>query len=72
MPYHPLVYDYIKNTPKYSVVKDVESYINKYAIENGIDVIGSYDPTYLKLESENFYDGMHLAPEGVDKVFNGN
>ena len=71
MPYHPLVYDYIKSNQKYNIVMDVEAYIRKYSIENDIPIIGSYDPEVLRLESSDFYDGMHLTPEGINKVIIG-
>lgn len=68
MPYHSIVWQYINENIKYSQVNEVEDYIYKYSYENQITITGSYDPGSYMLTSRDFYDGMHLSPEGVKKV----
>lgn len=68
-PYHPIVYDYIVNNKKYEMVKIVESYLKKFGFENNIQIIGSYNPNIFKLESKDFYDGMHPKEKAIIKLF---
>jgi hypothetical protein len=67
-PTHPLVYQKILVTPQYRVVKEVEPLIRKIAVERGIKVIGSYDPAGCGIRADDFYDGMHLHLDVVDRI----
>lgn len=68
-PYNPIVYNKMTSDPKYSNVKEVESYIKEFASIENITIVGSYDPNCLNLTSMDFYDGMHPRREGIDKIF---
>ena len=68
-PYHPIVYNKITSDPKYSLVKDVESYFKEFGSIENITIVGSYDPHRLNLTSMDFYDGIHPKREAIDKIF---
>ncbi len=36
---------------------------------NGVQLIGSYDPTKVGCSSEDFLDGMHPKDKCMEKVF---
>lgn len=69
MPYHPTVYEYLSTNERYSIITQVEEYIISYAKENNIILIGSFNPTKFNVTGLEFYDGMHVTPEGVLKVY---
>ena len=64
LPYHPYFYDFIEKDSRYSIVNDVEKYINKYAKQNHIQVYGSYNPYKFNFTEKYFLDEMH----GIDLV----
>lgn len=68
MPYHPIVWKHIEENEKYKTVQEVEAYIYDFAIKNSITITGSYNPEQFALSSDDFYDGMHLSPDGIEKV----
>lgn len=68
MPYHPIVWQHIEENEKYKAVQDVESYMYNFANKNSIKITGSYNPEPFMLSSTDFYDGMHLSPDGIKKV----
>lgn len=72
-PYHPFVYDYLKNNEKYKMVLAAEIYFRDLAAKKEIDVYGSYDPKELGCTEEDFLDGMHMKRERISnswkKVF---
>ncbi|MDD2714810.1 MAG: DUF1574 family protein [Candidatus Wallbacteria bacterium] len=57
-PYHPKAYK--KIIKKYAVVAEAEAFYKKYAFDNGIDLVGSYNPDISNTDCSLFYDGMHL------------
>ena len=65
-PFHPSVYDLMRNDRPIFV--KIENDYREIAKNNGIEIIGSYDPKKVGCDSSEFYDGMH--PKGVcmDKV----
>ena len=72
-PYHPFTYEY-QQLYKQEVVGgffEVEPYLRDYAAQQGITVVGSYDPTKLGLTGEDFYDGLHVRTSGIAKFFGG-
>jgi len=68
-PYHPVVYDYISTADDYRIMLEVENYLRVLADENGIRIVGSYDPIRLNLSKTDFYDGMHPTTEAINKIF---
>jgi hypothetical protein len=67
-PYHPKVYSFITKSIKYKNVKISEEYIKDLGLKNNIEIIGSFNPINLKLDSSCFYDGMHCNEKGVNKI----
>lgn len=59
-PYHPIVYEYLSREAKYRKVLEAEQWFKDYARENGIVVVGSYDPKAIGLDGDAFIDGMHM------------
>jgi hypothetical protein len=48
----------------------VEEYLNAFAEENNIELIGSYDARNYDLTDVRFMDSMHLDRRGNDIVWN--
>lgn len=65
-PYHPLVYERIKND--YKVVLEVEDFIRTYAEQNNILLYGSYNPKIVGGKETYFYDGEHSTEEGIKLI----
>lgn len=61
-PYHPIVYEYFKNTKSYHMVFESEKYFRNYAKAHHIKIYGSYDPQKYNLSHADFYDGYHCKP----------
>ena len=65
-PFEPTFYNHIiKNN-------DFSKYNNKIVAffrENNIKLIGSYNPSDLKLSSDYFLDGIHLNQDGIKSIF---
>ena len=59
-PYHPIVYDYLKKEAKYSNVFAAERWYRSFAAENGVVIIGGYNPSSIGLDDKAFFDGMHM------------
>lgn len=68
-PYHPIVYKYIVNNDKYRMVNEVELYLNRFAQNNNIKLVGSYNPEKFNLNYDGFYDGMHPKEKSINKIF---
>lgn len=69
-PYHPFVYKTLMDSSDYRIVNEVEKYFTKFAIDKKINIRGSYNPEKVNCSEEDFYDGMHIKPEGVMKIYN--
>lgn len=65
-PYHPLVYAKIKED--YKIVLEVESKIVKYAHQNNIKILGSFNPVKIEIGNFGFYDGMHCKEKTIQKI----
>jgi len=65
-PYHPLVYEEIKNSHK---LENVENYLLELADNKEIKVWGSYNPENVNFTELDFYDGMHPKRESLNKLF---
>lgn len=68
-PFHPMYYQYFKENKAYAAVLQSEEYLLDYAEENGIIVYGSYDPEILDIDAEDFFDGIHLKDDRIEKAF---
>ncbi|KEH98707.1 hypothetical protein [Clostridium massiliodielmoense] len=71
-PYHPIVYDKLISSDNYKIVVDIEKYFRGFAKKENIKVYGSYNPQAINCTKKDFYDGMHVKPSGIIKIFNGN
>ncbi len=67
-PYNPLHYrEYILNSNYHILFQEIESYIKKMSDIYDIKIIGKY---YIeKLKNEDFYDGIHMRAEKIEKYF---
>lgn len=66
-PYHPFVYEFIKENKNYQMVLEAEKYFRNVAEEKGIKLYGSYNPGFLNCTEEDFLDGMHMKRECILK-----
>ena len=71
LPYHVTVYEYLTTNEKYKLISSVEKYITYFAREHNISIYGSYNPKSFNLNTEDFYDGMHLNRNGINKILKG-
>jgi len=67
-PYHPLTYDILSKVPKYKI-KELENYFHKFAKQNHLKIVGSYNPHKLHLSEKDFFDGMHCNDHVIKQVF---
>lgn len=70
-PYHPVMYDFLINSPTYRIVQDVEHRIREISEMLNIMVVGSYNPEYISFLEPDFYDFMHPRREAVERLFLG-
>lgn len=68
-PYHPFVYEYIKENKNYEMVLEAEKYFRRLAKEKGIDIYGSYNPELIDCTEENFFDGMHMRRRDMGRAW---
>lgn len=68
-PYHPEAYEVIE--VDYPSVLAAEAFIKKYAIQESLPLIGSFNPKNFDLDKHFFYDGMHCNEAGVKKILEG-
>lgn len=64
-PYSEEMYQFISHDDTYKVILEVEAYLISYASENGIRILGSYDPTRSALKTKDFYDAYHVREEKI-------
>ena len=67
-PYPPLINENI--ILKYPNILKTEILIDSIALSKKIKTLGSFSPKYNNLENIDYYDGMHLNPNGTKKLFN--
>lgn len=67
-PYHPFVYAYFKDSSKFRIVEDAETYFRGIAKQKNISIVGSYDPGNIGLTENDFYDGMHPTREAMTRI----
>ena len=66
--YPPLINDNI--ILKYTNILKTEFIIDSIAFSKKINTLVSFNPKYNNLENIDYYDGMHLNPNGTKKLFN--
>jgi hypothetical protein len=71
-PYHPLAYsksqEVKEKDPTTLSLEDLEKYVRDFAKENGILVIGSYNPHAYNLTGSDMYNEDHAKPQAVAKI----
>jgi hypothetical protein len=68
VPYHADIHKFFVTTKEYSFPLRFETYIKTFAKKKNIPVYGSYNPKPYLIESNDFYDGMHIRPSGLKKL----
>ena len=69
-PYPPLINDNIIS--KYPNILKTEILIDSIAFAKKINILGSFNPKKHNLKNTDYYDGMHLTPDGIKKLLNLN
>jgi hypothetical protein len=69
--YHPIAYDILMKDQFNRNIMKAQEFYKDLAQRYDIEVVGSYNPSDDGLVETDFYDAMHLRPEGVQKVLNG-
>lgn len=64
-PFHPVFY---KKLLQLKGARDAFDYVDRYAKENNIPLIGSFNPADEGLTESDFYDGPHVRKEIMDKI----
>lgn len=67
-PYHPIVYQYFKQKPYYSIVFSAERYYRNLAAAHSIKVYGSFNPSVCQVDHTYFYDGLHCNEKAIQKI----
>ena len=62
-PYPPVIWDYIEKSGDFPLLFQLEEYIMNYSKNEGIDIVGSYNPYDADVISSDFYDERHLKAE---------
>jgi len=70
-PYHPVAYWMIVNNPSYRLVTRAEACFRRLGAKHGVRILGAFDPARAGLTEEDFYDGMHPKPSGMEKILGG-
>ena len=68
-PFNPIVWGTIQNDPSYKAVLQAEAYLRKFATEQGVLLLGSYNPHQMYLNPEDFYDGLNLSRQATQRFF---
>ena len=72
-PYHPAAYGAVCSDPNASAaLSEVSAYLEAFSADNGITLIGSYDPAALGLSGDDFIDALHLNYEATDELISEN
>jgi peptidoglycan/LPS O-acetylase OafA/YrhL len=66
-PYHPKLFELMRLQDRKFL--EIESIFRGIAESNGMQLIGSYDPSKVGCSSEDFYDGMHPKDKCMNMVF---
>lgn len=69
-PFPPIVWEAINEDPQsWSIVLELQDYINDYAQRTHIRIIGSYDPYECGVDESDYYDNRHLRKESLAEHF---
>lgn len=66
--YHPIAYDILMKDQFNRNIMKAQEFYKDLAKRYDIEVVGSYNPSDDGLLETDFYDAMHLRPEGVKKM----
>lgn len=66
-PYHPVFFSQMM--AENAIFYEMESYFRSLANQQGIAILGSYDPVRVGCSADDFYDGMHPNERCMRKVF---
>lgn len=66
--YHPILYNRLVTDDKYMMMKKGMDYIERLAKINSIELIGSFNPNDDNFKSKDFYDGMHMRQETMERI----
>jgi len=69
LPFHPVAFKLFSENPRYQVIISLEKYLKDLAHQNGIKVLGSYDPGLYQLEGKDFFDDTHGHEVVARRVF---
>lgn len=69
LPYNPEIYPLLAKHKNFSNILEVENYIIKFASQNNVICIGSYNPQNYGLSQYDFVDGMHGKEIVSKKIF---
>jgi len=69
-PIHPNIYKIVTKELNYNILDNVTQYIYNFSRSNGINVIGSYDPSLYGFKNADFFDGMHGHENVMKKITN--
>ena len=69
-PVHPLYYDYLINSEeKYKMILKVQEYLINVGKDKGILILGSYDPSDIPCQENEFLDIYHSKSSCTSKIF---
>ncbi len=67
-PISPVIYDYMKDYPRYDTFFRLEPAIRNFCAENGVPYFGSFDPAAFGFDMSAFYDGYHVKAEYLEQI----
>lgn len=59
VPFHPLLYAVLVDSPEYRAVLEVERYVRDLAARRHVALAGSYDPAQSACSDQDFFDAVH-------------
>ncbi len=71
-PYHPIVYNYLKTSENHRGVELSEAWFREIAQNHCIKIYGSYDPSAMKISSDDFIDYGHMKQLSLEWYFKQN
>ena len=69
VPIHPLLFDYLQNSPNYEIFFEAERFYRDIATEKQINIIGSFNPNDFNLDNSDFYDDIHCKEGAIRKLY---
>ena len=68
-PYHPVTMHLLEQSNQTIGVLKAESYLKTFALTHNLKLIGGNHADSLNLSAIDFYDGVHLKPESLNRFF---